>query len=143
MKEKKDSVLLLENYDYQGSCCDHLQVNDKSDDASFPHKNLLGFFDIYLDIEGEPMVTYGASCFAHKTEKIYLYRSKYGHWCIGSKLGKMKNGTLLKSCERDEEKWAQCCPCRIKKWLRRDGDSWVSEESVTVKIRRERRIIMM
>ena len=65
MKEKKDSVLLLENYDYQGgynfdikrkeiegndkndflirlhsigSCCDHLQVNDKSDDAGFPHK---------------------------------------------------------------------------------------------------------
>jgi len=143
MKEKKDSVLLLENYDYQGSCCDHLQVNDKSDDGSFPHKNLLGFFDIYLDIEGEPMVTYGASCFAHKTEKIYLYRSKFGHWCIGSKLGKMKNGTLLKSCERDEERWAQCCPCRIKKWLRRDGDSWVSEENVTVKIRRERRIIMM
>ena len=116
------------------------------------------------NIEGEPMVTYGASCFAHKTEKIYLYRSKYGHWCIGqnlfdwfvviiiwifvslnnmleisfdcvagsklrrmkngtllkntftftgSKLGKMKNGTLLKSCERDEEKWAQCCPCRV------------------------------
>ena len=32
---------------------------------------------------------------------------------------------------------------QIKKWLRRDGDSWVSEESVTVKIRRERRIIMM
>ena len=31
----------------------------------------------------------------------------------GSKLGKMKNGTLLKSCERDEERWAQCCPCRV------------------------------
>ena len=99
----------------------------------------------FTNIEGEPMVTYGASCFAHKTEKIYLYRSKYGHWCIGqnlfdwfviiiiwifvslnnmlqisfdcvagSKLGKMKNGTLLKSCERDEEKWAQCCPCRVR-----------------------------
>merc|ERR1719285_574382 len=87
----------------------------------------------------EPMVTYGASCFAHKKEKIYLYRSKYGHWCIGSKLGKIKNGTLLKSCERDEEKWAHCCPCTIKKWLRRDGDSWVKEEAVTVKIRRETR----
>ena len=32
---------------------------------------------------------------------------------------------------------------QIKKWLRRDGDSWVKEEAVTVKIRRERRIIMM
>merc|ERR1719285_891406 len=82
----------------------------------------------------EPMVTYGASCFAHKKEKIYLYRSKYGHWCIGSKLGKIKNGTLLKSCERDEEKWAHCCPCTIKKWLRRDSDSWVKEEAETVKI---------
>ena len=29
------------------------------------------------------MVTYGASCFAHKKEKLYLYRSKHGHWCIG------------------------------------------------------------
>ena len=22
-------------------------------------------------------------CFVHKKERIYLYRSKYGHWCIG------------------------------------------------------------
>ena len=31
----------------------------------------------------------------------------------GSKLGKIKNGTLLKSCEPDEEKWAHCCPCKV------------------------------
>ena len=31
----------------------------------------------------------------------------------GSKLGKIKNGTLLKSCEKDEEKWAHCCPCTV------------------------------
>ena len=31
----------------------------------------------------------------------------------GSKLGKYKNGTILRSCEKDEDKWAQCCPCTV------------------------------
>ena len=46
-------------------------------------RSCLGHFDVLVDIEGEPMVILGASCFHHKQEKLYLYRSKYGHWCIG------------------------------------------------------------
>ena len=46
-------------------------------------RSCLGHFTVLVDIEGEPLVTLGASCFHHKEEKLYLYRSKYGHWCIG------------------------------------------------------------
>merc|ERR1712115_520836 len=98
---KKESFLQLADYKFQGACCDHLQV--RSSDEDFPYGNCLGSFDLYTDIEDEPVVSYGASCFKHTTDKTYLYRTKYGHWCIGTVLGKFKRGALMRSCEKDEE----------------------------------------
>jgi len=138
---KKESFLQLADYKFQGACCDHLQV--RSSDEDFPYGNCLGSFDLYTDIEDEPVVSYGASCFKHTTDKTYLYRTKYGHWCIGTVLGKFKRGALMRSCERDEEKWAQNCPCTIRKWSRLVGEKWESDKTMTVVIRRMRKIIPM
>ena len=44
---------------------------------------VLGTFLLYLDIEYEPMVCYGAGVFHNKETKYFLYRSKYGNWVIG------------------------------------------------------------
>ena len=45
----------------------------------------LGGFQLYLDIEWEPQVCYGACVFQNPDTKCYLYRSKYGNWVIGTK----------------------------------------------------------
>ena len=52
---------------------------------TYLYVNCNAMYTPMLNMEGDPLVTYGASCFAHKREKIYLYRSKFGHWCIGEK----------------------------------------------------------
>ena len=55
-------------------------------------RRVLGNFDIYLDIEGEALVHQGASCFLHQgAAGLYLYRTKYGHWCIGEILLFIRN----------------------------------------------------
>ena len=46
-------------------------------------RSSLGNFSQYDDLEGDPVSCYGAACFVNSVTKSYLYRSKYGYWCIG------------------------------------------------------------
>ena len=54
---------------------------------------------------------------ASASENIGQLRIMKNVFFAGSKLGKYKNGTILRSCEKDEDKWAQCCPCTVRLWL--------------------------
>jgi len=122
--------------DFKGACCENLLVKSTSED--FPHKECIGHFSLYLDIEGDPMVCYGASVFRNEETKTYLYRSKYGNWVIGKTLGKMKKGALVRSHEEDRESFTHVCPCKVDKWQVRNNQSWHSDDSIRVMIRRNK-----
>jgi len=126
----------------QISCCDQLTVS--SDTCEFSHRNCIGNFNIYLDLEGEPMACYGAASFEHTKHKLegdrtYLYRSKFGYWCIGTTLGKFQTGVLVRSCEAEEITWNFSCPCKIQKWQKLVGKSWVPDQSFVINRKRKMR----
>merc|ERR1719430_157304 len=137
-----DVGLQLEEDDplQQSSCCDQLRVVSKT--CEFSHRNCIGNFNIYLDIEGEPMAFYGANSFEHakhglEGEKTFLYKSKFGNWCIGTKIGKFQRGILVRSCEPDEEKGTYSCPCKIPLWQKFVDGSWVEDDTFVVKRKRK------
>merc|ERR1712062_360911 len=138
MKASKDMFLQLASYSYQGSCCGQLQVRSLS--SNYPHRHCLGSFVEYLDVEGEPVVTYGASCFQRKSGQTYLYRTQHGNWCIGSMLGEAELGVCVKSNESDAERWAHSCPCSVTKWKRLEDecDQWVDDFDLSVTVHREK-----
>jgi len=131
-------VYLAVDQEFEGACCDHLTIKSSSPD--FPYRENIGNFNLYLDIEDEPFVCYGASVFKHSDTKTYLYRSKYGSWVVGKTLGKVKKGALIRSNEDEKEKFAHECPCRVQKLQVRNGDSWKADDSIRIMIRRNKKI---
>eukprot|EP00091_Calanus_sinicus_P011662 TRINITY_DN26309_c0_g1_i1.p1 TRINITY_DN26309_c0_g1~~TRINITY_DN26309_c0_g1_i1.p1 ORF type:complete len:137 (-),score=19.21 TRINITY_DN26309_c0_g1_i1:299-709(-) len=124
------------DFTFELACCDALLV--KSSDPDFENRGGLGTFLLYLDIEGEPLVCYGACVFQNPETKCYLYRSKYGNWVIGKSLGKIKRGALVRSHESDEIKFTRNCPCLVENWQVLKEGKWAQDESVSVKIKRKK-----
>ena len=56
----------------------------------------IGNYHVYLDVEDEPFICYGASVFMNPESNTYLYRSKFGNWIVGQlKLIINKNSIFL------------------------------------------------
>eukprot|EP00090_Calanus_glacialis_P018299 TRINITY_DN28389_c0_g1_i1.p1 TRINITY_DN28389_c0_g1~~TRINITY_DN28389_c0_g1_i1.p1 ORF type:complete len:100 (-),score=11.89 TRINITY_DN28389_c0_g1_i1:129-428(-) len=72
----------------------------------------IGNYHVYLDVEDEPFICYGASVFMNPESNTYLYRSKFGNWIVGKNMGKVK-GAIIRSQEDDREKFALVCPCKV------------------------------
>merc|ERR1712126_426152 len=136
MKGEKETFLQLATWGYQGSCCGQLQV--RSGSSSYPHRHCLGHFVEYLDVEGQPVVTYGASCFQRQAGKSFLYRTKHGNWCLGTMLGETESGVCVRSDEPDAERWAHSCPCTVTKWKRFEGGKWIGDPDISVTVHREK-----
>lgn len=124
---------------FYAACCEHLMV--KTTNPDLPNRHCLGFFDVYYDIEDEPLVTHGASVFINVKEKIFLYRTKFGNWVIGDTLGKMRRGAMYRSNEEDQDTVVHCCPCKIYNWEVLENGEWKNTNSVTVQIRRKKSIL--
>merc|ERR1712228_170557 len=103
------SVFLDVDYTFEKSCCDNLLV--KSLNKQFKRKDGLGVFSMCLDADFQPIVKYGACTFQNKETQAYLYRAKYGNWVVGTVLGKIKKGAIIRSHGEESDKFTRCCPC--------------------------------
>jgi len=73
----------------------------------------IGTFNLYLDVEDEPFVCYGASVFRNEESNTYLYRARCGSWVVGDILGKVKKGAIIRSKDDERESFALVCPCKV------------------------------
>eukprot|EP00092_Neocalanus_flemingeri_P020350 GFUD01022047.1.p1 GENE.GFUD01022047.1~~GFUD01022047.1.p1 ORF type:complete len:134 (+),score=26.97 GFUD01022047.1:36-437(+) len=131
-------AFLAVSQEFEGACCENLSIKSLSPD--FHLRECIGHFNLYLDVEDEPFVCYGASVFKNNENKTYLYRSKYGTWIIGKTLGKVKKGALIRSHDDEKDKFALVCPCGVEKWQARNGESWKNDDSIRIMIRRNKKV---
>merc|ERR1711923_255115 len=89
------SKFVIVDYTFEMSCCDNVLVKCK--DSNFKSKSGLGLFTMCLDVEFEPLIIHGACVFKNKEFGTYLYRSKYGNWVIGTVMGKIRKGAMIRS----------------------------------------------
>eukprot|EP00090_Calanus_glacialis_P018300 TRINITY_DN28389_c0_g1_i2.p1 TRINITY_DN28389_c0_g1~~TRINITY_DN28389_c0_g1_i2.p1 ORF type:complete len:118 (-),score=11.06 TRINITY_DN28389_c0_g1_i2:29-382(-) len=99
----------------------------------------IGNYHVYLDVEDEPFICYGASVFMNPESNTYLYRSKFGNWIVGKNMGKVK-GAIIRSQEDDREKFALVCPCKVQKWQVHDKEAWKFDDSIRIMIRRNKKV---
>jgi len=131
-------VFLEVDMEFIGSCCENLAIKSSSPD--FPHRDAIGNYNLYVDEDEEPYVCYGASVFWNEEANTYLYRSKFGSWVVGESLGKLKNGTIIRSKDDESESFALVCPCKVQKWQVRNKDTWKFDDSIRVMIRRYKKV---
>merc|ERR1712227_255208 len=104
---------------FQSACCDNLLLRSKDDE--FP-EDISGNYEVYLDIEYDPYQCYNASVFHNPETKTYLYRSKFGNWVVGKRLGKINKGAQLRSYDfdpfdaKERERFIYSCPCLVNRW---------------------------
>jgi len=73
----------------------------------------------------------------------------------GKSLGKLKNGTVIRSKDDERESFALVCPCKVcstiiqklirkllqvEKWQVRNKDTWKFDDSIRVMIRRYKKV---
>jgi len=93
---------------------------------------------VQLDSSDKMACVNEAAVFKARSGNTMLYRSSEGDWVVGTELGSISKGAIMRSQDPDRGSFIQECPCQTQVWQWRDGNNWITDNKLRVVIRKDR-----